>query len=119
MPKELTLTRLLRVAGHGVGSTGTCSLALSKGTKIEMLISDASMIYLLRLNLLFGLGSRKWTFGGIVSFSNARTHLMTLVIPEAPSEWPTFGFTYPRLIKVRMLYCSSKHSLHPCICRLC
>ena len=31
--------------------------------------------------------------GGIVSFSKARTTLIRLVMPDAPSEWPTFGLT--------------------------
>ena len=33
-------------------------------------------------------------FGGMVLFSKASTALIKLVIPEAPSAWPTFGLTY-------------------------
>ena len=33
-------------------------------------------------------------FGGTVLCSRAKTVLIKLVVPEAPSEWPTFGFTY-------------------------
>lgn len=43
--------------------------------------------------LLFGFGVTKLIFGGIVLFSRARTALMILVSPDAPSPWPTFGFT--------------------------
>lgn len=50
--------------------------------------------YGLTNNSLFGLGSRKLMFGGMVFFSKARTALMMLVIPEAPSEWPTLGLTF-------------------------
>jgi hypothetical protein len=32
--------------------------------------------------------------GGMVLCSSDKTDLMMLVMPEAPSEWPTFGFTY-------------------------
>ena len=51
--------------------------------------------------ILFGFGSLKFMFGGIILCSNARTVLMRLVIPEAPSEWPTFGFTYCALASSR------------------
>ena len=34
-------------------------------------------------------------FGGMRRFSKAKTALITEVIPDAPSEWPTFGFTDP------------------------
>lgn len=45
-------------------------------------------------NLLLGFGVTKLTLGGIVLFSSARTHLMTLVRAAAPSPWPKFGLTY-------------------------
>ena len=51
----------------------------------------------LRESLLLGLGSEKLIFGGIVLCSSAKTVLIRLVVPEAPSEWPTFGFTYSTL----------------------
>jgi hypothetical protein len=34
-------------------------------------------------------------FGGMVLCSRARTHLIKLLKPDDPSEWPTFGFTEP------------------------
>lgn len=43
--------------------------------------------------LLFGFGVEKWMLGGIVSFSNASTALITPVRPDAPSVCPMFGFT--------------------------
>lgn len=43
--------------------------------------------------LLLGFGVVKWAFGGITLFSRARTAFITLVTPEAPSEWPTLGLT--------------------------
>ncbi len=46
-------------------------------------------------NALFGLGSWNLMFGGIVRCSSANTALMTLLMPEQPSEWPMFGFTEP------------------------
>lgn len=46
------------------------------------------------LHLLLGFGVEKFIFGGIVSFSRASTALIILVIPEAPSVWPMFVFTY-------------------------
>lgn len=33
-------------------------------------------------------------FGGIILCSKASTALIKLLIPEAPSAWPIFGFTY-------------------------
>lgn len=46
-------------------------------------------------DLLFGFGVSNLMFGGIILCSNARTHLIKLLSPEEPSEWPTFGFTEP------------------------
>ena len=43
--------------------------------------------------ILFGFGLLKLMFGGMILCSNARTVFIRLVVPEAPSEWPTFGFT--------------------------
>lgn len=43
--------------------------------------------------LLLGFGVMNLIFGGIVLCSKASTALIRLVMPEAPSEWPTFGFT--------------------------
>ena len=43
---------------------------------------------------LCGFGVSKLMFGGIVICSNASIDLIRLVNPEAPSEWPRFGFTY-------------------------
>ena len=45
-------------------------------------------------HLLFGFGFLKLILGGMVRFSKAKVILMRLVMPEAPSECPTFGFTY-------------------------
>lgn len=42
--------------------------------------------------LLSGLGVTKCAFGGITFLLRARAALMMLVSPDAPSEWPTFGF---------------------------
>lgn len=47
---------------------------------------------------LLGFGRVNLMFGGIVSCSKASTALIKLVIPEAPSEWPTLGFTYYELV---------------------
>ena len=47
-------------------------------------------------NSLFGLGVLKLMFGGMMPFSRARTALIRLVRPLAPSEWPTFGLTFPK-----------------------
>lgn len=44
-------------------------------------------------SILFGFGLSKLMLGGITLCSNARTVFIRLVVPEAPSEWPTFGFT--------------------------
>jgi len=44
--------------------------------------------------LLFGFPFLKRIFGGIVNFSIAKSILKVLVKPEAPSECPTFGFTF-------------------------
>lgn len=33
-------------------------------------------------------------FGGMTLCSKAKTILMTLEIPDAPSEWPRFGLTW-------------------------
>lgn len=73
IPKELTLILWGLRSGHGVGSRGTCKLASANG--------------------ILGFGVWKWIFGGIVLCSSDRMALIMLVIPEAPSEWPTFGFT--------------------------
>ena len=43
--------------------------------------------------LLFGFGFEKLMFGGMILLSSASTVLIILVIPDAPSEWPTLGFT--------------------------
>jgi hypothetical protein len=47
-----------------------------------------------RNRALDGFGFVKWAFGGMVFFSSARADLMMAVIPDAPSECPTFGLTY-------------------------
>jgi hypothetical protein len=39
-------------------------------------------------------GLVKCALGGMIFFSNAKAALMMLVNPDAPSECPTFGFTY-------------------------
>jgi hypothetical protein len=46
-------------------------------------------------HLLLGLGVLNLMFGGIVLCSKAKTDLIKLVRPEAPSEWPKFGLTEP------------------------
>lgn len=74
IPKEFTLARSKRSAGHGVGSFGTRSLLSSHG--------------------IFGLRVVSFIFGGITRFSRARIHLIMLVMPDAPSEWPTLGLTW-------------------------
>lgn len=43
--------------------------------------------------LLLGLGVLNLMLGGITRCSSARIALIKLVIPDAPSECPTFGFT--------------------------
>ena len=43
--------------------------------------------------ILLGFGFANLMFGGIILFSRANIAFIRLVIPEAPSEWPTFGFT--------------------------
>ncbi len=45
--------------------------------------------------VLFGFGFANLMLGGMVRCSSARTALMTLVMPEQPSEWPTLGLTEP------------------------
>ena len=65
--------RSARSLGQGVGLTGTTSFFSVKG--------------------IFGFGLLNLILGGIVLFSRASTALIKLEIPEAPSEWPTFGFT--------------------------
>ena len=84
MPNEFTLT-LSRLSGHGSASTGTRSLVDSNGTKRSGMKIELMNLYQ-RGVLLFGFGVEKLMFGGIVFFSNARTILMILVIPDAPSE---------------------------------
>jgi len=49
-----------------------------------------------RQNVLFGFGVVNLMFGGIILCSKVRTALIKLLIPEAPSAWPMFGFTYCR-----------------------
>ena len=49
-------------------------------------------------SLLFGFGVVKLIFGGIVMCSSDSTALMMLVIPEAPSPCPKFGFTDPTYV---------------------
>lgn len=44
--------------------------------------------------LLLGLGFSIYILGGMTLCSRARTPLMILVRPAAPSECPTFGLTY-------------------------
>ncbi len=46
-------------------------------------------------DLLFGLGVVSFIFGGMILCSNAKIDLMRLLMPEAPSECPRFGFTEP------------------------
>jgi hypothetical protein len=43
--------------------------------------------------LLLGFGRQNLMLGGTTRFSSARTHLRMEVRPEAPSEWPTFGWS--------------------------
>ena len=44
--------------------------------------------------MLLGFGLENLMFGGIKLCSKANMALIKLVIPEAPSAWPTFGLTY-------------------------
>lgn len=91
MPNEFTLT-LPRFSGHDNASTGTWNVVDRSGTNwsaIKAALYDSASAAI----LLFGFGVRKLMFGGIIFFSNAKTILMILVIPDAPSECPTFGFT--------------------------
>jgi hypothetical protein len=91
MPKELTLTLSALSAGKGIGCVGTTSFFSTKGTRNGQI----NILSSVRVDLLFGLGFLNLIFGGIVLFSKARTALIRLVIPEQPSECPTFGFTDP------------------------
>ena len=47
--------------------------------------------------LVFGLANLM--FGGIILFSRVSIAFTRLLIPEAPSEWPTFGCTRLRLVR--------------------
>ncbi|KAG5290256.1 hypothetical protein I7I48_09833 [Histoplasma ohiense] len=69
------LARSLLSCGHGIGSIGTFKLHSAKG--------------------IFGFGLENLMLGGIVLFSSASTTLMSDEIPDAPSEWPTFGLIDP------------------------
>jgi hypothetical protein len=73
IPKQLILTRFRRSLGHERASVGTRIFACSKGR--------------------WEFGVLKKIFGGIVACSRLNTALIMLVIPDAPLEWPTFGFT--------------------------
>jgi len=46
-------------------------------------------------HVLLGFGVLNLMFGGIILCSKAKTDLIKLVRPEAPSEWPKFGLTEP------------------------
>lgn len=91
IPNEFTPTRSARSAGHGVALTGTFNFPCSQGTlnksQLSKLQSGAT------IDLLEGFGFLKLMLGGIVLCSSAKTILMTLDIPEAPSEWPRLGLT--------------------------
>ena len=110
MPKELMLMRRSRPAGQAVGWTGTLRWFVSNGTgsasadvlsfvqqqPLSDLHSCAAEEKLPLLYLLRGFGFLNLMLGGIVWCSKARTALKRLEMPEAPSEWPTFGLSYVR-----------------------
>ena len=59
---------------------------------------------LVELTLMFhsftgmrGLGFSKFVLGGIIPFSRAKTALMILASPLAPSRWPTLDLTAPTM----------------------
>lgn len=95
MPKELTLTLLSRASGHDSGSVGTLSFLVSKGTKSRL--GSIHVWHLGMVDSLLGFGLLNLMLGGMVLFSRAKTALMMLVMPDAPSECPVFGLTYERV----------------------
>lgn len=94
IPNEFTDTLSARSFGHGRGSTGTTRFFCVNGTVACTSACRCTVTRrLVKACLLLGLGLEDLMFGGIVLFSNARTALIRLVRPLAPSEWPVFGFT--------------------------
>lgn len=91
MLKELTLILSALSNGKGVGCMGTTSFFSTNGTWKGQLTTISRV----GVDLLLGLGFLNLIFGGIVLCSKARTALIKLVMPEQPSECPTFGFTEP------------------------
>jgi hypothetical protein len=83
-PKELTLILSCRLAGHGNAAVGTTSFASLNGT--VSLYQQMHLVATGNQDVLLGFGLLNLMFGGIVLCSKARIPLITLVIPEAPSE---------------------------------
>ena len=89
IPNEFILARLLRSCGHGVGFVGTSRRFSLKATgAIRQSYLEKSS------GLLLGFGVLNLIFGGIIPCCRESKTLITLVIPDAPSEWPTLGLTY-------------------------
>ena len=89
IPNEFTLARLLRSCGQGVALVGTVRRFCLKST------SEIKYGHLEESSgLLLGFGVLNLIFGGMVRCCRESTTLIKLVIPDAPSECPTLGFTY-------------------------
>ena len=98
IPNELTLARLLRSRGQGVALIGTIRRFCLKST------SEVKHSHLkVSSGLLLGFGVLNLMFGGIVRCCRESMTLIKLVIPDAPSECPTLGFTYILLTELAPL----------------
>lgn len=88
IPNEFILARLLRFFGQGIALVGTSRRYFPKAT--SGVRQDGLEV---SSGLLLGFGVLNLIFGGIVSCCRESMTLIRLVIPDAPSEWPTLGLT--------------------------
>lgn len=95
IPNEFILARLLRSFGQGVALVGTTRRPPLKST--SRIRKDHLKV---PGGLLLGFGVLNLMFGGIIPCSRESVTLIRLDKPDAPSEWPTFGFTYIMLTNV-------------------